>query len=144
MLCTDTLRETRVPATGESAVPPPTHRERERETRVSPADARAVRFNLTKFVSNDTNILQQIERNSECQPNDGKQLPTSEESSHVLGLEWNHDSDTLVVSRGTSPDTNRTVTQRVVPSLVSSVYHPSGLVAPYTVKARLLLKTYGD
>ena len=97
-------------------------------------------FNLTKFVSNDRNILQQIEPNSECQPNDGKQLPTTEESSHVLGLKWNHVSDTLVVSRGTTPDTNRTVTQRVVLSLVSAVYDPIGLVAPYTVKARLLLK----
>ena len=43
-------------------------------------------FNLTKFVSKDRNILQQIKPNSECQPNDGKQLPTTEESSHVLGL----------------------------------------------------------
>ena len=63
-------------------------------------------FNLTKFVSNDRNILQQIEPNSERQPNDGKQLPTTEESSHVLGLKWNHDSDTLVFSRGIFPDTN--------------------------------------
>ena len=78
-------------------------------------------FNLTKFVSNDRYILQQIEPNSECQPNDGKQLPTTEESSHVLGLKWNHVSDTLVVSRGTTSDTNRTVTQRVVLSLVSAV-----------------------
>ena len=68
-------------------------------------------FNLTKFVSNDQNILQQIEPNSECQPNDCKQLPTTEESSHVSGLKWNHVSDTLVVSRGTTPVTNRTVTQ---------------------------------
>ena len=97
-------------------------------------------FNLTRFVSNDRNILQQIEPNSECQPNDGKQLPTTEESSHVLGLKWNHVSDTLVVSRGTTPDTKRTVTQRVVLSLVSAVYDPIGLVEPYTVKARLLLK----
>ena len=55
-------------------------------------------FNLTKFVSNNPNILQQIETNSECQPNGGTQLPTTEESSHVLGLKWKHDSDTLVVS----------------------------------------------
>ena len=60
-------------------------------------------FNLTKFVSNNQNILQQIEPNSECQPNDCKQLPTTEESSHVSGLKWNHVSDTLVVIRGTTP-----------------------------------------
>ena len=86
-------------------------------------------FNIMKFVSNDDqNILQDIEPNSECQPNDGKQLPTTEKSSHVLGLKWNHVSDTLVVSRGTTPDTNRTVTQRVVLSLVSAVNGPNGTV----------------
>ena len=56
------------------------------------------RLNLTKFVSNDPNILQQVEPNCECQYLNDKQLPTTEESSHVLGLKWNHDSDTLVVS----------------------------------------------
>ena len=35
---------------------------------------------------------------------------------------------------------NTANTQRVVLSVVSSVYDPIGLVAPYTVKARLLLK----
>ena len=34
-------------------------------------------FNLPKFVSN---FLQQIEPNSECQPNNGRQIPTTEES----------------------------------------------------------------
>ena len=97
-------------------------------------------FKLTKFVSNDPKILSQIEPDSENQSNDEKQLPTQDESSHVLGLKWNHNSDTLVVSRGTTPDTKQTVTQRVVLSLVSAVYDPIGLVAPYTVKARLLLK----
>ena len=97
-------------------------------------------FKLTKFVSNDSKILNQIEPDSENQSNDGKQLPTQDESSHVLGLKWNHKSDTLVVSRGTTPDTQRTVSQRIVLSLVSAMYDPIGLVAPYTVKARLLLK----
>ena len=45
-----------------------------------------------------------------------------------------------MVSRGTNPDVKPNVTQRNVLSLVSAVYDPIGLVAPYTVKARLLLK----
>ena len=70
-----------------------------------------------------------------------KVLTTDEETtSHVLGLKWNHSRDTLVVSRGITPDLNRPITQRVVLSLVSAVYDPIGLVAPYTVTARLLLK----
>ena len=55
---------------------------------------------------------------------------------HVLGLKWDHNTDTLVVSRGT----NSTITQRLVLSLVSKVYDPIGLVAPFTVGARLILK----
>ena len=86
-------------------------------------------------MSNDSNILQQIEPNSDSQTNDGQPLLTTEESSHVLGLKWNHASDTLVVSRGTNPDTNRTVTPKIVLCLVYGVYDPIGLVAPYTVKA---------
>ena len=78
---------------------------------------------------------------------DAKPLPTGDASSHVLGLKWNHTTDTLVVSRGIGPNKrnfskffNDDVTQRVVLSLVSAVYDPIGLVAPFTVKARLLLK----
>ena len=35
-------------------------------------------------------------------PTETKEIPNTEESSHVLGLKWNHSSDTLVVSRGTN------------------------------------------
>ena len=44
-----------------------------------------------------------------------------------------------MVSRAASPNTDRIVTQRVVLSLVSAVYDPKGLVAPFTIKARLVL-----
>ena len=55
-------------------------------------------------------------------------------------MKWNHSTDTLVFSRGTKPEIKPNVIQRVVLSLVSAVYDPIGLVAPYTVKARLLLE----
>ena len=58
----------------------------------------------------------------------------------MLGLKWNHSTNILVVSRGTNPEVKPNVTQTVLLSLVSAVYDPIGLVAPYTVKARLLLK----
>ena len=67
-------------------------------------------------------------------------MHTVDESFHVLGIKWNHNPDTLIVSRGTLLDTNRAVTQRVVLSVVSAVYNPIGLVAPHTVKARLPMK----
>ena len=67
-------------------------------------------FKLTKFILNYPKILKLIEPDSQIQSNDGKQLQKQDESSHVLGLKWNHKSDTLVVSRGVTPDTLRTVT----------------------------------
>ena len=97
-------------------------------------------FKLTKFVSNVPSIPKHLEPSSNAATPEQKEIPTTEESSHVLGLKWNHLADTLVVSRGTSPVTKKLLSQRVVLSLVSAVYDPIGLVAPYTVGARLLLK----
>ena len=73
-------------------------------------------------------------------PTESKVIASSkEESSHVLGLKWDHSNDTLVVSRGTSSTetTTTSLTQRLVLSLVSDHI---GLVAPFTAVARLLLK----
>ena len=64
----------------------------------------------------------------------------AEQSSHVLGLKWDHVKDTLLVSRGVDRPLDKAITQRSVLNFVSSVFDPVGLVAPYTVRARLLLK----
>ena len=98
-------------------------------------------FNLTKFVSNVLGLVKIVDPKYQLpSESNEKVLVTDEETSHILGLKWNHSRDTLVVSRGTTPDLNRPVTQRVFLSLVSAVYDPIGLAAPYTVTARLLLK----
>ena len=69
-------------------------------------------------------------------------LAAEDEASRVLGLKWNYQFGIIVVNRGTSRDRNRTLTQRVVPSLVSFLYDSIGLVASYTVTARLLVKEF--
>ena len=58
----------------------------------------------------------------------------------MLGLKWDQDNDTLVVSRSTSSTVTKSSTRRFVLSLVSKVFDPIGLVAPFNVGARLLLK----
>ena len=63
-----------------------------------------------------------------------------ESSSHVFGLKSDHTKNTLVVSRGTSCDSSKAVTQRLVLSLIAKIFDPIGSVAPFTVTARLLLK----
>ncbi len=96
-------------------------------------------FKPTKFVSNAPEVLSQLE----SEIGDNGVVPATEEVSrecHVLGLKWNTADDTLVVSRGLDKVIDKPLTQRVILSLVSSIFDPIGLVAPFTVKARLILK----
>ena len=46
----------------------------------------------------------------------------------------------MVVSRDDNRELKKSITQRTVLSFVFSVFDPTGLVAPYTVRARLLLE----
>ena len=93
-------------------------------------------FKLTKFVSkfNLPPSLPPLQDQSPGTPE------VCELSSHVLGLKWNQRSDTLVVSRGVNRSVTEPVTQRLVLSRVASFFDPIGLVAPYTIEARLMLK----
>ena len=95
-------------------------------------------FKLTKFFCNVPGLLEELEDQSvEAVP---KVIVASmeESSSHVLGLKWDHTKDTLVVSRGTSCDSSKAVTQMLVLNFVAKVFDPIGLVAPFTITAQLL------
>ena len=93
-------------------------------------------FKLTKFVSsfNLPPSLPPLQDQSPGTPQ------VCELSSHVLGLKWNQRSDTFVVSRGVNRSVTEPVTQRLVLRRVASIFDPIGVVAPYTIKARLMLK----
>ena len=96
-------------------------------------------FKFTKFVSNVPDLADRID--GSAQSTEPKVIISSkEESMYVLGLKWDHNNDTLAVSRGTNSTITKSLTQRLVLSLVSKVYDPIGLVAPFTVGARLILK----
>ena len=96
-------------------------------------------FKLTKFVSNVSNLADRIDGST--QSTEPKVIASyKKDSSHVLGLKGDHNNDTVVVSRGTSSTETKSLTQRLVLSLVSKVFDPIGLVAPFFVDARLLLK----
>ena len=62
------------------------------------------------------------------------------ESSQVLVLKWDHINDTLVLSRDTSCAIAKSLTPRLALSFVSKVFDPIGLVATFTVDARLLIR----
>ena len=97
---------------------------------------------MTKFVSNADEItLAMNPEESETSSSPIKEIFNgAEQSSQVLGLKWDHVKDTLVVSRIVDRPLDKAITQRTVLSFVSSVFDPVGLVAPYTVRASLLLK----
>ena len=100
-------------------------------------------FNLTKFISNVPNLSSKLNL-PKTSANNIEEVITAainpETASHVLGPKWDHIIDTMVVSRGVNRELKESVTQRSVLSFVSSVFDPLGLLAPYTVRARLLLK----
>ena len=96
---------------------------------------------ITKFISNVTKIIKELNPPRSAPQQESKINETcGDYYSHILGLKWDHIDDTLVVSRGVNREFKNTITQRTVLRFVSSLFDPIGLVALYTVRARLLLK----
>ena len=56
----------------------------------------------------------------------------------MLGLQWTVVDDSLQVIRGTNKEVEAPITQRKILSLVSSVFDPIGLFAPFNFHIRLL------
>ena len=59
----------------------------------------------------------------------------------MLGLQCTVTDDSLQVCRGTNKEVETPITQRKILSLVSSVFDPIGLFAPFSVHMRRLLKS---
>ena len=96
-------------------------------------------FKLNQFVSNVPHLADQIDGSR--QSTEPKVIVSSEEEpSHVLGLKWDHNKETLIVNLGASNTVTKPSTQGLVLSLLSKVFDLLGLVAPFTVGAQLLLK----
>ena len=88
-------------------------------------------FNLIKFVSNVPDLRTALDPDNRESNSSVKDICASpDQSSHVLGLKWDHVKDTLVVSRGVGRPLDKAITQRTVLSFVSSVFDAIGLVAP--------------
>ena len=63
-------------------------------------------------------------------------------TSSLLGLQWKVEADELEVCCGADKEAPVKITQRAVLSFVVSVFDPLGLFAPYTMRMRMLLKTF--
>ena len=97
-------------------------------------------FRLTKFMSNDKDVLAAIPAEERTIKNlDLDKLPIE----RALGQQWNIDTDTFVVK--TSPPSGRpgNDTRRRCLSTLSSIFDPLGMIGPVQLPAkRVLQKTW--
>ena len=96
-------------------------------------------FKLTKIISNRVKVLQSVtetERRKGVKNidlNNGVDLPTE----RALGVKWNIENDQLdfTVNLGDKP-----FARREMLSMISKIYDPLGLVAPFLLKGNIILQ----
>ena len=93
-------------------------------------------FNSTKFITNSKSVFESKHEDIVFTNSSTSDV----ESVSVLGLNWVTRDDTFSASRGVSNDLPAKLTQHKILSSVSSVYDPSGLVAPFTIRGQRILK----
>ena len=96
-------------------------------------------FQLTKWICNSEKVMEEIPSEDRSDAL-SKTFEAEPLAPSILGLQWNVESDSLEICRGTGKEVPAKITQRIVLSHVSSVFDPSGLFFPFTVRMRLLLK----
>ena len=98
-------------------------------------------FQITKWISNSDEFCEAIsvDLKSISKPKQVELEPNTERSS-VLGLQWTVIDDSRHVCRGTNKEVEAPITQMKILLLVSSVFVPIGLFAPFSVTRRRLLK----
>ena len=97
------------------------------------------RFELKKWISNKDALTKAIPEDLKSISNTKQvEVEPNTEGSSVLGLQWTVTDDSLQVFRGTNKEVETPITQRKILPLVSSVFDPIGLFAPFSVHMRLL------
>ena len=97
-------------------------------------------FHLTKWISNCEQTMTSIDQ-ADKSPSSSRTFEAEPTSPSILGLQWNVDADNLEVCRGMQKEIPVKITQRAVLFHVSAVFDPLGIVSPYTIRMRLLLKS---
>lgn len=100
-------------------------------------------FHLRKWCSNDRRVIAAIpesERANSVVNLELEQLPTQS----ALGLKWSIEDDKFVwevSDKLMSATSKKPVTRRGIVSVVYSLFDPLGFIAPYIMKAKLLIQT---
>ena len=90
-------------------------------------------FNLTKWITSDDGLKSQIPE-TDRSTKVVKTFEAEPQSSSILGLNWNVDTHSLIVCRGTEPEGQAKTTLRIVQSFVSAVFDPLGICSPFTIR----------
>ena len=97
-------------------------------------------FHLTKWISSCEQSMTSVVQ-ADKSPSSSKTSEAAPTSPSILGLQWNVDADNLEVCRGMQKKIPEKITQRAVLSHVSAVFDLLGIVSPFTIRMRLLLKS---
>ena len=95
---------------------------------------------MTKWITSDEEVkseIAEVDRSSKVV----KTFEAEPQQSLTLGLNWNLDTDILIVSRGFEPEVPLKLNQRFVLSFVSAKFDPLGICQPFTKRMRILLKS---
>ena len=95
---------------------------------------------MTKWITTDDEVKSKIAETYRS-TKVVKTFEAEQQSSSILGLNWNVDTDSLIVCRGTEQEVPAKITQRIVLSFVSAVFDPLGICSPFTIRMRFLLKS---
>ena len=87
-------------------------------------------FKLTKWITSDEKVKSQISE-TDRSTKVVKTFEAEPQLSSILGLNWNVDTDSLIVCRGTEQEVPAKITQRIVLSFVSAVFDPLEICSRY-------------
>ena len=96
-------------------------------------------FRLTKWVSNNQEILEQLPKNELKFNKKLEQLSDENKFQKILGLLWNLTLDTLKIP-STIKINNAKFTKRSLLSIICSIFDPLGFVAPCLIEPKLIIQ----
>ena len=93
-------------------------------------------FNLTKFVTNDNELLDQIDVNERA--SEVKEI-MPDMYSRALGIKWQVCEDAFCY-RSKQTDDSGAITRRLILSRVSAMYDPLGLISPIVLRGKMIFQ----
>nr|XP_039247913.1 uncharacterized protein LOC120325816 [Styela clava] len=93
-------------------------------------------FHLTKFMSNDINVLQSVPESDRAPAIKDLNLE-SNSLSQTLCVQWNMHTDEFVIYVNIEP---KALTRRGILSMVSQIFDPLGFVQPFILPAKRILQ----